>query len=180
MTYRKGRFRNLLRRFARERKGSTAIEFAAIIVPFLMMIFGTLEIALIHLTRTSISNAMEIESRPIMTGEAGCISLDAFKTGMCSNMGIAGAGGCMPNMKMSLEELSSFAANPAPDPSDFGAVNENMDHGQGGSVMLLRTYHRWDVLFPFLDKALGGDDGEVMLVSHLAFRNEPFAPPLGC
>jgi len=46
--------------------------------------------------------------------------------------------------------------------------------------MLLRSYQRWNVMFPFLDQALGGDNGEIILISNLAFRNEPFGANDGC
>jgi len=35
-------------------------------------------------------------------------------------------------------------------------------------------------MIPLLDQALGGGDGEIILESNLAFRNEPFGASNGC
>jgi len=79
-----------------------------------------------------------------------------------------------------VQELASFSDDPGADEQNFEAITSTMANGRENSIMLLRSYHRWNVMFPFLDEALGGDDGEIVLVSNLAFRNEPFGANDGC
>ena len=169
----------LLRRFKNERKGSTAIEFAFIIVPFLMLTLGTLEIALIHLSRSSMADAIEKTSRQIMTGEAGCLTPQEYIGQLCGRLSFAN-GDCSTNTKVVMQELSRFSDDPGADEQNFDAIQSQMSNGRGNSIMVLRAYHRWNVMFPILDDALGGGNGELVLVSNLAFRNEPYGATQGC
>jgi len=169
----------LLRRFKKERKGSTAIEFAFIIVPFLMLTLGTLEIALIHLSRSSMADAVEKTSRQIMTGEAGCLTAQEYITQLCGRLSFSN-GTCDTNTKVVMQELTSFSDDPGADEQDFDSITSVMRNGRENSIMVLRAYHRWNVMFPLLDDALGGGNGELVLVNNLAFRNEPFGATNGC
>ncbi len=169
----------LLRRFKNERKGSTAIEFAFIIVPFLMLTLGTLEVALIHLSRSSMADALEKNSRQIMTGQAQCLTPEKYISDLCEKLSFAN-GDCIANTKVVMQELTSFTDSPGADEQNFDAINSRMTNGSENSIMVLRAYHRWNVMFPILDKALGGDNGELVLISNLAFRNEPFGTSGGC
>lgn len=169
----------LLRRFKSERKGSTAIEFAFIIVPFLLITLGTLEIALIHLSRSSMADAIEKTSRQIMTGESGCLTAQQYIDQLCGRISFSN-GQCTTNTKVVMQELASFTSDPGADEQDFDSINSDIDNGRENSIMLLRAYHRWNVMFPLLDDALGGGEGELVLVSNLAFRNEPFGATNGC
>ena len=170
---------NLLRRFKSERKGSTAIEFAFIIVPFLMLTLGTLEIALIHLSRSSMADAIEKTSRQVMTGEAGCMTAEEYIEELCGRIAFTN-GQCSANTKVVMQELDTFMSDPGADEQDFDSITSDIDNGTSDSIMLLRAYHRWEVMFPLLDDALGGGEGELVLVSNLAFRNEPFGATNGC
>jgi Flp pilus assembly protein TadG len=172
-------FGKLLRRFKRERKGSTAVEFALIITPFLMLTMGTLEIALIHLSRSSMADALEKTSRQIMTGEAACLTAEEYITQLCDRLSFAN-GSCNDNTKVVMQELATFSSDPGADEQNFDNITSAMENGRENSIMLLRAYHRWNVMFPLLDDALGGGNGELILVSNLAFRNEPFSATDGC
>ncbi len=169
----------LLRRFRSERKGATAVEFAMILLPFLMMTMGTLEIALIHLSRSAMADALEKTSRQIMTGSADCLSAEQYIDQLCGRISFA-PGDCKANTKVVMQELATFSSDPGPDEQNFSAIQSVMDNGRENSIMALRAYHRWNVMFPLLDDALGGGNGELILVSNLAFRNEPFGSSDGC
>lgn len=173
--------RHLLRGFVKTRKGSTAIELGFIMLPFLMMTLGTLEIALVHLSRSSVTNAMEITSRQIMTGEASnCKTADEFIAELCEHVKISSGGGCVENTKVVMRELASFDEDVSGDNVPFEDRESSIDVGSGGSKMLLQTYHRWSTMLPLLDKALDGNDGEIILTTNVAFKNEPFSTKPPC
>jgi len=173
--------RNLLRRFKSDRKGGTAVEFAAILLPFLLLTLGTLEISLIHLSRSAMTDAVEKTSRQIMTGQAGCISAEDYVTQLCNRLSFSN-GACTENTKVFVEELANFSAAPGDIEDDFNSIQGfgDIEAGRENSVMLLRSLHRWNVMIPLLDQALGGGNGEIILESNLAFRNEPFGSSHGC
>lgn len=167
-------------RFRRDRGGVAAIEFAFVIAPFLAITLGTIEVAVIHLMRSSVSNAVEGASRPIYTGAAGCATVETVKTQICDRIGMQNEESCMDNLRVVLEELDGFnGARMATDP-DFDNIEDSVDPGDAESTMLLRTYYRWTVMFPLLSEALGGEDGVLVLNSSTAFRNEPFGTTAGC
>ena len=130
--------RNLLRRFKSERKGSTAVEFAIVIVPFLLLTLGTLEISLIHLSRSALSDAIEKTSRQIMTGQGGCLAADDYVTQLCERLAFSN-GDCIDNTKVIVQELTSFTDNPGADPA-FDSFTSSVENGTQNSIMLLRSY----------------------------------------
>src|SRR5262249_27686371 len=65
-----GRMRALLmRRFRDDERGSTAIEFGIIALPFTMLLVGTMSLALYYFTNFTIENATWSAARAIRTGE---------------------------------------------------------------------------------------------------------------
>ena len=64
-----GRLGRMLARFAKTRRGSAAVEFAMVALPFLALIFGILELSMIYLVSTTLENATADTARKIRTGE---------------------------------------------------------------------------------------------------------------
>jgi len=167
-------------RFRRDTRGVTAIEFAFVIGPFLALTMGTIEVALVHLMRSSVSNAVESASRSIYTGAAGCATTQSIKTSICERIGIQNETSCMANIKVILEELDGFDGERTTADTDFDSIQESVEAGEAESRMLLRTYYKWEVLFPLLSESLGGGDGVIVLGNSTAFKNEPFGENAGC
>lgn len=168
----------LFRRFRQEKRGVAAIEMGFVILPFLMLTLGTLEIALIHLMGSSISNAVNEVSRPIYTGGAGCTSVDDLREGICQRVKVLGYESCLKNTKIVLEELGSFGTGTQF--TTFDSINEVASVGKSESIMMMQVFYRWETLIPLLDGALGGDSGELVISETNAFRNEPYGDGGGC
>lgn len=166
--------------FRRDTRGVTTIEFAFIIGPFLAITLGTMEVAMIHLMRSSVSNAVESAARPIYTGAAGCATIQTVKEQICSRIGMQSEDNCMGNLKVILEELDDFDGERTAANADFDSIDDFVEPGGAESTMLLRTYYQWEVLFPLLEKTMGGDDGKLLLTATTAFKNEPFGSDTGC
>ena len=58
----------LLRRFARSKAGVTAVEFALVAPPFLMLLFGTLETSIMYFVATNLEGEVQVAARQIRTG----------------------------------------------------------------------------------------------------------------
>src|SRR4051812_9906535 len=64
-------------------RGATAVEFALVALPFSLLLFMIMELALVFLVSTGIESAAERAARTIRTGEfqgTGAVTRDAFKT----------------------------------------------------------------------------------------------------
>lgn len=173
--------RRRTKRFGKDTSGVSTIEFAFIIGPFLAITLGTMEVAMVHLMRSSVSSAIEGASRPIYTGGAQCATVDYVKTAICSRISMKSEADCKENLKVVLEDLGNFnAQRTVIDTSDFDAIRDQVTPGQADSKMLLRTYFRWNIMFPLLSETLGGENGNLVLSASTAFKNEPFGANTGC
>jgi len=167
-------------RFRRDKRGVTTIEFAFILGPFLAITLGTMEVAMVHLMRSSVSNAVEGASRPIYTGAAGCATVESVKALICERIGMQNATKCDANLKVILEELDEFDGQRTAADANFDDIDNFVESGSAESTMLLRTYYRWNILFPMLSEAMGGEDGTLLVTASTAFKNEPFGSDTGC
>lgn len=172
-------FTRRMRRFRRDERGVTTIEFVMILPPFLMLTSGTLEVALIQLTNSQLSNALTDISRPIYTGSADCsLTVDDYKEAICNRMTLRAYDKCLEETKIVLDTLDGGFS--APDYQAWDDITEVTNPGGSTDVMMMMVYHRWKVMLPMMDRAIGGDDGYVLLGQSTAFRNEPFGDNGGC
>jgi Flp pilus assembly protein TadG len=74
------------RRFSKDDEGTTAIEFAMVLAPFLGFTFGIIAVGLHYLATNSLERAVYDASRQIRTGQAqqANMNADQFKTLVCN------------------------------------------------------------------------------------------------
>jgi len=183
------RLRPFARRFLRVERGATAVEFALVSLPMLVMVFGLLELARVFLVGLTLDNATQIASRQIRTGEfqtSGGTSKANFKTLVCSNMSWLQSK-CTADLWLDVQTFANFsdlAAAPSPASTTFNPNTLCFSAGQPTDIVLVRAFFEWDLFTPLLDGALenmGGGSGKRLISSTTAFRNEPFntTPPVG-
>jgi Flp pilus assembly protein TadG len=169
-------------RFIRAKRGATAVEFALVSAPMLVMIFGLLELALVFLVNTTLDAAMQSAARQIRTGEfqtGGANTPTNFKALVCSKMTWLSPK-CAANLWLDVRTYSDFAslvATPATNPSTFDPTKVCFSPGQPTDIVLVRAYFAWNLFTPLLNNALenmGGGSGKRMISSTTAFRNEPY------
>ena len=179
MTSRNRRTR-LLSRFHRAERGATAVEFALVALPFLILLFGIVELAMVFIVSTTLEGATESASRRIRTGEfqtGGATTKQDFKNLVCARMSWLKAG-CDASLSVDVRtfnDFSSLAASPQLDPVLFDPTNTCWSTGQPTDIVLVRTYFRWKLFTPLLDSALQNSvNGERLINAVSAFRNEPY------
>jgi len=80
---------NFLSRFSKNKEGSTAIEFALLILPFSALLFAIIETAVVFFISSTLGHALSETSRPIRVGDfqRDCSDTpERFKAAMCENM----------------------------------------------------------------------------------------------
>jgi Flp pilus assembly protein TadG len=178
------RLRRFTARFARTERGATAVEFALVSLPILVMIFGLLELALVFMVGTTLDSATEAAARQIRTGQfqSGQITtMAAFKTLVCQRMTWL-TSKCDAQLSLDVRTFQNFsdmAAVGPVNPITFGSTQPCFSPGQPGDKVLVRTYFTWNLFTPLLDAPLenmGPGSGRRLLSSTTAFMNEPYNP----
>lgn len=168
-----------LKSFRSRREGGTAVEFALVIWPLIMLILGTLEMALIILLSVTLENATSSAARKIRTGltTQANSSANVFKQEICNGMGWLELT-CMSDLVVDIKTYNNFSEVPTTDPIVSGALDVgsfSYTVGAGSTIQLVRAYYQWPLISPFLEGGLTKlSSGDVIVSSKIVFRNEPF------
>lgn len=181
-----------LRRYLKNREGTAAIEFAILAIPFFMLLFAILELAIVFFINSTLNHAVSEAGRQIRVGNfQSCGTQDSFKQLVCANM--RGLGNCDKRLRIDVVSDTDFGSitmpvpsDPPPaDPSDPNA--EDIPNGDwvntvaSAPVVIRGLYYHKLVLPPQLTRLENLDGrGIRILGATTAFRNEPFPAPGAC
>lgn len=171
-----------LRRFACARRGSSAVEFAIVVLPFFLLTFGLAEVAMIGFAQTSLNFAVTETARQIRTGQAqmGGVSAGEIQEELCNELNSFIMLTCDGNLYLDVDRFTSFtnASNNAATPiqnGQFQAAGFGYAPGAASDIIVVRAYYRWKVMTPLFEPVFSNvSGGERILVSTMMFRNEPF------
>jgi Flp pilus assembly protein TadG len=178
----KDRFRRLGRRMrADARKGSAALEFAFVAPVFFVLLMGIFEGAIMFFSQSVMQNAVTTVGRTLRTGQAACygtnggqcvaMTANDFRTEVCNRAGLV-MPGCMTSLVVNSAVFNGGFSGAAGAPIGGAAAGFA---GAACDVMLVRAIYPWRVATPLLTWFLVDDGANAhLLVSSLAFRNEPF------
>ena len=176
----RGQVSNSFRRFCRDGGGASAIEFAIVAMPLILILFAVLEVGLIYFANFSLENAAAQGARLIRTGQAQTQSFDAakFKSEVCKYVSPPITCG---GLKLDVRHYSNFggAGSNLTNPLDSNGnlkTTFSYDPGVGGDVVVVRAFYELD-LIAMLPNQIGlGNmtNGDRLLMATVAFRNEPF------
>lgn len=168
-------------RFSGDRSGATAVEFALVAGPLILMLFAIMELALVFIVSSTLDSATADVARTIRTGAVqkdGGGSADKIRTDICGKISWLPEATCEANLSVDVRTFSQFTDITAPDPVKKGKFDKSQllySPGKQGDVVLVRAFYRWKLLTPAL---LGGlqrlDDGSTVMTAATTFRNEPY------
>ncbi|MFD0988102.1 TadE/TadG family type IV pilus assembly protein [Methyloligella solikamskensis] len=168
-----------LRRFRRDKKGASALEFAIIGSVFMLLLLGLFDVALRYAGNVALEKTVSEAGRLIRTGQAQQGSKEAFLQAVCD--GVTPPLTC-DKLRFDVQTYDSFGAADRALPQDD---EDNYRYQPGGrnDIVVVTVFYEWPLLsfLPSLfrgtyDKSLSGDpdDDDGRLVAAAAFRNEPF------
>jgi hypothetical protein len=172
-----------LSRFRQDRSGASALEFALVATPLLLLLFAVFQVGLVFFANFTLENAAAQGARLIRTGQAQNQGLDAaaFKNEVCKHMSEM-----LPCAKLQLDVrcFASFGSSEITNPLDSGGnlkTGFSYCPGAGAEVVVVRAFYPWDLpgLLPSMINLANMNDNHRLLVATVAFRNEPFLPPEG-
>ncbi|MCT7374524.1 TadE/TadG family type IV pilus assembly protein [Chelativorans salis] len=162
----------LLRRFCKDRRGSTAIEFAILALPFFVVLFAILEMCVSFAAQQVITNATDEIGRKYRTGELkpADINQQELRAMLCERISVIVSNDC-PGLNFDLQSFETFQSisdelkrNPIPSTYKYlpgEALTKNM----------LRVFYEWPVMTNIM-AARAGDTA--LLFATTTWQNEPF------
>ena len=162
----------LVQRYLRAQDGATAVEFAFVAIPFLLLIFATIELGLVFLVSVTLDNAVVDAGRKVRTGEVQNAAGTAatFKTATCARMDWLGSK-CASNLTIDVRTIGSFSASNAATKPQTAC----WDPGGPGSIVMVRAYYSWSLVTPLLKTGLQTANGKQVITATTAFVNEPYS-----
>lgn len=179
------KLRSFSKKFQRNEDGIAAIEFAIIAVPFMMLLFGIIELALVFFVGSTLQAATFEASRLIRTGQFTAGDENQFKTEICKNMrsnDTAVQAKCKTDLTVTVLQLSDFSegtsygTNKASVPLDADGNPINYTSTAGGDTVIITAVYKHTLNMPGKITRLANVEGENArnIVTVTAFRNEPF------
>ena len=169
-----------LRLFGRAREGATAIEFTLLFIPFLIIVFSTIETGMNFTARQVLWNATQNVARQIQTGQVRGSDLTQTKiqTMLCDQIQFMVKTGC-EGLTFNLGTYSGFSTVPTTGIlSADGDLTRTGISGTNGTSTInqLNVLYRWPVLtnILYLTDSADAKRGTMPLFSTLTWQNEPF------
>lgn len=170
-------------RVAPAERGSVAVEFALLAVPFLGIVYGIFETSLVHMTGQVLQTAVTDASRMIMTGQAQTASppwtAADFKNQVCSKVTVFF--NCQNDLQVDVQVFNTFTSatvtqppiNPVTNTLDTTAFGFNT--GAPNSIVVVRAVVAYPIVVPIIGKSMVNLAGNKLLImATAAFKNEPY------
>lgn len=178
----KPRRTRLFRRFARNTRGATAIEFAMLAFPFCLLVFAILESTISFATQQVMANAADSVARELRTGQLrpDDINQAKLKSLLCGKLEVIVADGC-PGLEVDLREFPTFDAAAKvriklTSDNDIDTSGFGVDPGGALTINMLRVFYRWPVMTDLMRSSMSNlKDGKTLLFSTITWRNEPYS-----
>lgn len=162
-------------RFARAERGATAVEFALVSIPFLLLVMAMIELGLVFLVSLTLENAIIDVGRTIRTGQVQGAKTTAadFKTAVCNRMSWLGDR-CAAGLSLDVRTYADFTSIGASGASAAPPNPTAWDPGKAGSIVLVRGYYEWPLVTPLMNTGLQSANGKRIIYAATAFMNEPY------
>lgn len=161
-----------LRKFRRNDRGATAIEFAFVAPMLIALIIATIEVGVLEVMSTNLDDAVMEAARKIRTGaDDRPTSSTELANMICASM-IDSNTDCHNRLATSVQVAANFAgAQSTANATPTGQFNS----GGPGDIVLVRATYTWPLILPMYagNFQLAGPTS-ALLDTRAAFRNEPY------
>jgi len=165
-------------RFWRNESGGAAVDFALVMLPFLVVLMSIIESAIVLFAGQVLQTAATNSSRQILTGQAQNSGMSAaqFKNSICANLTVMFQ--CSSGLSVDIRSFSNFSTVSLPSPTNSnGTLTNNYSYSPGnpGDVVVVRLIYQWPIYAAGLVPGLVNSANSTRtLVATAAFRNEPY------
>ncbi|HEY0236194.1 MAG TPA: TadE/TadG family type IV pilus assembly protein [Afipia sp.] len=177
------RFRALVRRFSKSRRGSAAVEFALIAPLFFALIFAIMETAMVFFAGQVLETGTQDTARMLFTNQAQNSAWDQskFKNDLCSRVSAL-----LDCAGIAFDVKSYPAGTPANLSDPINAQGQFVSTGfsysppapNSANVVVVRTFYQWPLFvtkfgYNLANIGSGNDNSKKLLTATAAFHVEP-------
>jgi Flp pilus assembly protein TadG len=184
------RNRGLLRRLFKDKSGTSAIEFALLAVPFMVVIFASLETFAAFTGEQLLANATETMARKVRTGQiTSATSEEEFRKAFCAEISVlmpcsATEAKTPSKLFIDVRSFADFSKIPSALPRKDGDLDrDGFKFNPGGptTITMVRAYYRWEVITdlvrPYITNLRPAGSSmpkDYLMVATAAFRTESY------
>jgi Flp pilus assembly protein TadG len=175
-------------RFLRDRRGSTAIEFAMLALPFALLVFAILESCLSFAGQEVMSNAADDVARQLRTGQLkkAAVNETMLKQKICASMEMIVSQDCPTVLQVDLRAYDTFADAAAAGfkitggtivltGTGTGSASLVVDPGLSETKNMLRVFYKWPVMTDLMATVMSNmGTGYTLHFASVTWQNEPF------
>ncbi|TAM98188.1 MAG: pilus assembly protein [Rhizobiaceae bacterium] len=169
------------KRFLKDSRGTTAIEFAVLALPFFLLVFAIIESCIAFAAQQVLANAVDNVARELRTGQIRPETLapGQIQGMVCASIRIIVPQTC-PNLFVDLEHYSTFtdaAAVRIPYTAAGGLDTSGfkIDPGGSGARNMLRVFYEWPLMTPLIGRLMANLPGnQELLFASVTWQNEPY------
>jgi Flp pilus assembly protein TadG len=182
--------RSLLRRLFRDKSGTSAIEFALLALPFMMVVFASLETFTAFTAEQLLANATETMARKVRTGQiTSTTTQEQFRNAFCAEISVlmtcsATEAKIPSKLFIDVRSFSDFSQIPQTIPRKNGDLDTTgFQFAPGGptTITIVRAYYRWEVITdlvrPYITNLRPAGSSmpkDYLMVATTAFRTESY------
>ena len=170
----------ILKRFTKDRRGSTAVEFALLAVPFLALVFAIIESSVSFGAHQVTANAVEDLARNLRTGvlTKAAATPAAVRSYICDRIDILVPAGC-PDLYIDLKTYSAYKDVPLTIPMAGGDLDPSgfaIAPGGDSTINQLRVFYKWRYYTDFIGSRLAPlPNNKTLLFATTTWLNEPIS-----
>lgn len=168
--------KRLFGKWIRKESGTTAIEFSMLLIPYMMLSLGIIELSMMYTTANLLEGATGSAARMVRTGQlqqSGTSDPEtAFRMAMCAFAPLIIE---CSDVVIEVKVLNSYADYTPPVYDEDGNMeSEGFTAGGSNDKVLIRTAYRYEMLTPLVGPLLSGGEGSRLFMSTIVLQTEPY------
>ncbi len=166
---------NFFSKLIRRKDGSTAIEFSLLMMPYMLISLGIIEISLMFFSASLLEGSTDSAARLVRTGQVQQTAGDPetmFREALCSYAVVLIDCNDMVIEVVTLNNYSDFTG-PTYD-ANGDMVSSGFDAGGSNDKVLIRVAYRYSMITPLVGTLLNGPSGSTLFVSTIVLQTEPY------
>ncbi len=166
---------SFIRKWMKRKDGSTAIEFSMLLIPYITLSLGIMEISLMFMSASLLEGATDSAARLVRTGQIQQGAGDpetVFRQALCDYATVLVR---CDDMIIEVTTLNNYTDYTPPTYDVNGdMVTAGFNAGGSNDKVLIRVAYRYSMMTPLVGPLLNGPDGSTLFVSTIVLQTEPY------